>query len=148
MNAVLPYPPPKPIHPLTLPPCTAHPTISLIPYFPIFPKLYLKYPVHFVFFTHSDPTHHPIGKKEKKRTVNFFHLFDGFLVNGTASTLRGTELETIAESSVDGLEVAHAAGTSGLSPLGFLGPVVCSGVRLDMGSCRGLGGASWGELER
>ena len=42
-----------------------------------------------------------------------------------AGTLRGTALEAVGELAVDGLEVLHAAGTSGLSPLGLLAPVVC-----------------------
>lgn len=42
-----------------------------------------------------------------------------------AGTLGGTALEAVGELAVDGLEVLHAAGTSGLSPLGLLAPVVC-----------------------
>ena len=43
-------------------------------------------------------------------------------------TLGGTALEAVGELAVDGLEVLHAAGTSGLSPLGLLAPVVCGGM--------------------
>ena len=42
-----------------------------------------------------------------------------------AGTLGGTALEAVGELAVDGLEVLHAAGTSGLSPLGLLAPVDC-----------------------
>ena len=43
-------------------------------------------------------------------------------------TLGRAGLEAVAELAVDGLEVLHAAGTSGLSPLGLLAPVVCGGM--------------------
>merc|ERR1712227_814528 len=42
----------------------------------------------------------------------------------TASALGSTGLGAVAELAGDGLEVLHAAGTSGLSPLGLLAPVV------------------------
>merc|ERR1712179_272848 len=35
-------------------------------------------------------------------------------------------LESIAESAIDVLQVSHTASTSGLSPFGFVSPVVCS----------------------
>jgi hypothetical protein len=34
--------------------------------------------------------------------------------------------EAVGEAAGDGLEVTHASGSGGLSPLGLLGPVVCS----------------------
>jgi hypothetical protein len=40
-------------------------------------------------------------------------------------TLRRASLEAVGELAADGLEVLHAAGTGGLSPLGLLAPVVC-----------------------
>jgi hypothetical protein len=46
----------------------------------------------------------------------------------TASALGGTGLEAVAELAGDGLQVLHAAGTGGLSPLGLLAPVVCGGM--------------------
>jgi len=46
----------------------------------------------------------------------------------TASALGSTGLEAVAELAGDGLQVLHAAGTGGLSPLGLLAPVVCSGM--------------------
>jgi hypothetical protein len=56
----------------------------------------------------------------------FFRLFDGDGVcDGATGTLGSALLEAVAELPVDGLEVPHAAGAGGLSPLGLLGPVVC-----------------------
>lgn len=46
------------------------------------------------------------------------------LALGTASTLGLADLEAVLESPGNVLEVAHAAGTDGLSPLGLLAPVV------------------------
>ena len=42
----------------------------------------------------------------------------------TAGALGGTGLEAVGELAGDGLQVLHAAGTGGLSPLGLLAPVV------------------------
>jgi hypothetical protein len=46
----------------------------------------------------------------------------------TAGALGGTGLEAVGELAGDGLQVLHAAGTGGLSPLGLLAPVVCGGM--------------------
>lgn len=46
----------------------------------------------------------------------------------TARTLGGAGLEAVAELAGNGLQVLHAAGTGGLSPLGLLAPVVCGGM--------------------
>ena len=43
-------------------------------------------------------------------------------------TLGRASLEAVGELAVYGLEVLHAAGTSGLSPLGLLAPVVCGSM--------------------
>lgn len=68
-------------------------------------------------------------------------------------TLGRAGLETVGELAVDGLEVLHAAGTSGLSPLGLLAPVVCGGMLVVFQSramrcrrwfrCRWTGGGGW-----
>jgi len=52
-----------------------------------------------------------------------------------AGTLGGTALEAVGELAVDGLEVLHAAGTSGLSPLGLLAPVVCGRMLVVFSFC-------------
>ena len=44
---------------------------------------------------------------------------------GALGTLGSAGLESVAELAVDGLEVSHAAGTSGLPSLGLLAPVDC-----------------------
>jgi len=51
-------------------------------------------------------------------------LLDG----GAGGALGDTSLEAVLEAAGDVLEVAHAAGTDGLSPLGLLGPVVLAGL--------------------
>lgn len=48
------------------------------------------------------------------------------LGRSTSRTLGLASLEAVLESSGDVLEVTAAAGTDGLSPLGLLGPVVCT----------------------
>ena len=45
-----------------------------------------------------------------------------------AGALGSTALEAVGELAGDGLQVLHAAGTGGLSPLGLLAPVVCGGT--------------------
>ena len=47
------------------------------------------------------------------------------LDGGALGTLGRTGLESVAELAVDGLEVSHTAGTSGLPSLGLLAPVDC-----------------------
>jgi hypothetical protein len=47
------------------------------------------------------------------------------LDGGALGTLGRASLESVAELAVDGLEVSHAAGTSGLPSLGLLAPVDC-----------------------
>jgi len=72
-------------------------------------------------------------KKKKPRKTNKKGKFDcshfsRLCGNGelsAAGTLGRTELEAIFEAPGDGLEVTHASGTGGLSPLRLLGPVVC-----------------------
>lgn len=52
-----------------------------------------------------------------------------YLRGGRATgTSRGARSETVALSSGNVLQVAHAAGTSGLSPLGLFAPVVLPGL--------------------
>ena len=48
--------------------------------------------------------------------------------------------ESVAELAVDGLEVTHAAGTSGLPSLGLLAPVDCF-VLTTAPRCLNVGGA-------
>lgn len=65
----------------------------------------------------------------------FFRLFDGDGVcDGATGTLGSALLEAVAELPVDGLEVPHAAGAGGLSPLGLLGPVVLPGLSGGVGT--------------
>lgn len=47
---------------------------------------------------------------------------------GATGTLGRTGLEAVLELAVDGLEVSHAAGASGLPSLGLLAPVDCRNV--------------------
>ena len=44
---------------------------------------------------------------------------------GALGALGGADLEAVVEAAVDLLEVAHSAGTGGLSALGLLAPVDC-----------------------
>merc|ERR1712063_83242 len=50
------------------------------------------------------------------------------LDGGALGTLGRAGLESVAELAVDGLEVAHAAGTGGLPSLGLLAPVELAGL--------------------
>ena len=54
---------------------------------------------------------------------------------GATGTLGGAGLEAVLELAVDGLEVGHAAGASGLPSLGLLAPVDCFNA-LVLYSCR------------
>lgn len=47
------------------------------------------------------------------------------LSRDTTGVLGGAFLEAVLELAVDGLQVLHAAGAGGLSPLGLLAPVDC-----------------------
>jgi hypothetical protein len=50
----------------------------------------------------------------------------GSLGREATGALGKADLEAVGEAAGDGLEVTHASGSGGLSPLGLLGPVVCS----------------------
>jgi hypothetical protein len=50
------------------------------------------------------------------------------LDGGALGALGSASLESVAELAVDGLEVSHAAGTSGLPSLGLLAPVELAGL--------------------
>ena len=57
------------------------------------------------------------------------------LDGGALGTLGRAGLESVAELAVDGLEVAHAAGTGGLPSLGLLAPVDCPVLILILDAC-------------
>lgn len=78
------------------------------------------------YFLHA-PSHVPSRtRKTMKKKAYFIRLLDGIgaAADGPAGALWSAELKAVAKSPVDGLEVPHAAGAGGLSPLCFLGPVV------------------------
>jgi hypothetical protein len=65
---------------------------------------------------------------------------------GALGTSGCASSEAVAELAVDGLEVAHAAGSGGLPALGLLAPVDCFVLTIDLrgraGSERTLAGLS------
>lgn len=74
---------------------------------------------------HRVPAECATGRHRKIRLV----------LRGATSALGGTLLEAVAELAVDGLQVLHAAGAGGLSPLGLLAPVVCGNVLVMLFCC-------------
>lgn len=66
---------------------------------------------------HTSPLQPP-RTKSRRRTINLVAAR-----GGATGTLGDTGLEAVVEAAVDLLEVAHSAGTGGLSALGLLAPV-------------------------